>query len=342
MAAGTLIITLGDAAGLGPELAARVMAEAGFLQAWRRWRLILAGPRPPMVRHLARQGLSPFWRNIDPDADPRHLSPGVYFMEPVRCAGLDVPMGFPCTEGGTAAGESLDLACDWVLDGRAQGMVTMPLHKAMLRQAGYLFPGHTEFLAHRAGMREDEVTMHLCGPRLRVSLVTTHPPYAQAPALLTQERIEKTIVHTAAFLERLDLPRRRVAVCGLNPHAGESGAIGHEEAAVIAPAVDAARSRGVDVHGPLPGDTVFHRAWHGEFDAVVAMFHDQGLAPLKLVHFNDAVNVTLGLPFVRTSVDHGVGFDITGRDVASPNSFLAALHLAARLVSPKEKACSAA
>ncbi|AGW12239.1 putative 4-hydroxythreonine-4-phosphate dehydrogenase [Megalodesulfovibrio gigas DSM 1382 = ATCC 19364] len=338
-----LLITLGDAGGLGPELAARVLPTTPLR---RTWRLVMLGSEASLLRHVLRRGESPFWTRLDPATglatDLATLAPGVYLLEPPTLHGLAPDIGQPTVAGGRSAGAALELACELLRQDRARGVVTLPLHKAMLKAAGYDFPGHTELFAEHAGLSREDVTMHLCGERLRVSLVTTHPPLAAVPGLVTQARVLQTILHTHRFLDDLDLPRRRLAVCGLNPHAGESGTIGREEIEIIEPALAVARAHGCEVHGPLPGDTVFHRAVHGEFDAVVAMYHDQGLAPLKLLHFNEAVNVTLGLPFVRTSVDHGTGFDLAGADAASTTSFTAALELAARLVTRREATCTAA
>ncbi|WP_460033391.1 4-hydroxythreonine-4-phosphate dehydrogenase PdxA [Megalodesulfovibrio paquesii] len=338
-----LLVTLGDAGGLGPELAVRVLRHSPLAA---QWRLLMLGSAASLGLHLIRRGESPCYTVVSQDQDFAALTPGVYLLEPPALAGCAPEIGRPTVEGGRSAGAALELACALLAQGRAQGVVTLPLHKAMLKAAGYDFPGHTELFAEHAGLSRDDVTMHLCGDRLRVSLVTTHPPLAAVPGLITRERVLRAIRHTQQFLCALDLPRRRMAVCGLNPHAGESGTIGREEINIIEPAMAQARAEGCDVVGPLPGDTVFHRAIHGagggEFDAVVAMYHDQGLAPLKLLHFNEAVNVTLGLPFVRTSVDHGTGFDLAGKDAASTTSFTAALELAARLVTRWEATCTAA
>ncbi|WP_231039168.1 4-hydroxythreonine-4-phosphate dehydrogenase PdxA, partial [Nitratidesulfovibrio oxamicus] len=215
------------------------------------------------------------------------------------------------------------------------GLVTLPLHKAMLHAAGYDVPGHTEYLARRAGLGDDEVCMHLGGDVLRVSLVTTHPPLREVPGLVTRQRVLHCLRLTAAHARAIGAAGS-VAVCGLNPHAGESGRIGSEEIEVIAPAVADAVAEGLDVIGPLPADTLFVKAARGVYAAVLAMYHDQGLAPLKMLHFSDAVNVTLGLPFVRTSVDHGTGFDIAGTGAADTGSFAAALRLACTLCDGKD------
>ena len=205
----------------------------------------------------------------------------------------------------------------------------------MFAEAGYEFSGHTEYLAVRSGTGEENICMHLGGPLLRVSLVTTHPRLRDVPEKVTRERILTCLRLTDDLLGKLEV-RHPIAVCGLNPHAGEGGSIGSEEKDIILPAVEAARKEGIRVEGPLPGDTVFYFAAQGTFGAVLAMYHDQGLAPLKLLHFHEAVNVTLGLPFVRTSVDHGTGYDIVGTGRASLGSLKAALGLAARLSAGNE------
>jgi len=322
-----LLVTLGDPNGLGPELACRLLGMGGS-GSLPLVPLILVGPEAALRMHAERLGTGIFWTRI---ADPARVTgdePGVFLYEPPALEGLPLHMGTATPHGGRGAGVSLEAACRLIRDGVADGVVTLPLHKAMLQEAGFDFPGHTEFLARFAGLRDDEVCMHLCGPKLRVSLVTAHPPLREVPDLITRERVKLCIALTVGFVRRLGLGGP-VAVCGLNPHAGESGRIGREEVEIIGPAVDDARKRGLAVAGPLPADTVFFRAAKGEFAAVLAMYHDQGLGPLKLMHFSRAVNVTLGLPFVRTSVDHGTGFDITGRDVAETGSFEEALKLAA-------------
>jgi len=320
----TILMTLGDPNGLGPELVCRWLAGRPVLQE----RVALIGPESALLAHAARLNLEPCWRKGLEDE-----APGLVLLEPEGLEGFQPRPGEFHASGGLAAGLSLGLACDLLLAGRARALVTCPLNKAGLQAAGFDFPGHTEFLAQRAGLGPDGVCMHLCGPRLRVSLVTTHPPLSEVPRLVTREKVLHCLRLTDRFVRDLGL-EGPVAVCGLNPHAGESGRIGNEESTVIEPALAQARTEGLDVAGPFPADTVFHRAWKGDFPAVLAMYHDQGLGPLKLVHFGESVNVTLGLPFVRTSVDHGTGYDLVGRDCANMGSFLAALDLARRLSRP--------
>lgn len=329
-----LLVTLGDPNGLGPELACRLLGQGGS-GSLPSVPLILVGPEAALTLHAQRLGTGTFWTRVDDPATVTGDEPGVFLYEPVGLESVVLNPGSPTVHGGRSAGLALGAACKIIHAGVADGMVTMPLHKAMLQEAGFEFPGHTEFLAQFAGLRDEDVCMHLCGNKLRVSLVTTHPPLREVPGMITRERVLRCLVQTVDFVRRLGLSAP-VAVCGLNPHAGESGRIGHEDAEIIAPAVEDARKAGLKVVGPFPADTLFYRAAKGEFSAVLAMYHDQGLPPLKLMHFSRAVNVTLGLPFVRTSVDHGTGFDLTGRDVAETGSFEEALKLAALLVSQRE------
>jgi 4-hydroxythreonine-4-phosphate dehydrogenase len=233
-------------------------------------------------------------------------------------------------EAGRAAYETIVRAVDDARHRRVDGMATAPINKEAFRLAGLPWHGHTDLLAHLTGA--PHVAMMFHSPALRVVLATVHIALAEVPLALTRPSLEATIALTARELPRHGVPGPRIAVAGLNPHAGEHGLFGREEEAVIAPAIAACRARGIDVSGPWPGDTVFLRAHRGEFDVVVACYHDQGLIPVKLVAFGEAVNVTLGLPIVRTSVDHGTAFDIAGRGVANPQSMIAAVLLAAALV----------
>jgi 4-hydroxythreonine-4-phosphate dehydrogenase len=237
--------------------------------------------------------------------------------------------GVLSAEAGRAAYDTLVRAVDAAKAGGVDGLATAPVNKEAFRLAGLPWRGHTDLLAHLTGA--PHVAMMFHSDELRVVLATIHIPLAEVPRALTRSLMEKTIALTARELPLFDKVQPRIAVAGLNPHAGEHGLFGNEDAEVIAPAVEACRARGVDVSGPFPADTVFVRARRGEFDVVVACYHDQGLIPVKLVSFGRAVNVTLGLPIVRTSVDHGTAFDIAGKGVADPESMIAATLLAARL-----------
>jgi 4-hydroxythreonine-4-phosphate dehydrogenase len=214
-----------------------------------------------------------------------------------------------------------------------QAIATAPVNKEAFRLAGLDWSGHTDLLAHLTG--SPHVAMMFYSDALRVVLATVHIPLAEVPRALTQASLEATIDLTARELPRFGIAKPRIAVAGLNPHAGEHGLFGREEETAISPAIAACRARSVDVSGPFPGDTVFVRARRGDFDVVVACYHDQGLIPVKLLAFGKAVNVTLGLPIIRTSVDHGTAFDIAGKGVADPESMITAVLLAARLAGIK-------
>lgn len=311
-----IAISLGDPAGIGPEIVARALAA-------RPAQRVLVFGDPAVLAAAAERARVP---RVAPDA----------LRVVTTLAPNDVVPGRPNDASARAQLAYLEAATDAVLAGECAALVTAPISKEWISRAGFSFPGHTEYLAARA--RVTDFAMMLAGPKLRVVVATTHIALADVPATLTPAGIASTIVLTAeALARRFRIARPRVAVAGLNPHAGEAGKFGDEERRLIEPALDLARAQlakgGIeaDVTGPHVPDVVFRQAAGGAFDAVVAMYHDQGLIPLKLLHFDEAVNVTLGLPFARTSPDHGTAFDIAGKGVARPDSFLAALDLAAEL-----------
>jgi 4-hydroxythreonine-4-phosphate dehydrogenase len=261
--------------------------------------------------------------------DPRVLDA----CEPIVYAAADTQRfsaGVLSGEAGRAAYDTIVRAVDDAMNRRVEAIATGPVNKEAFRLAGLPWHGHTDLLAHLTGA--PHVAMMFYSPELRVVLATVHLPLADVPRALTRQSLEATIDLTARELPRYGVERPRIAVAGLNPHAGEHGLFGREEELTITPAIAASRARGIDVAGPFPGDTVFLRAHRGEFDVVIACYHDQGLIPVKLLGFGEAVNVTLGLPIVRTSVDHGTAFDIAGKGIADPKSMVAAVLLAARLV----------
>ena len=239
--------------------------------------------------------------------------------------------GILSAAAGRAAYDVIVRAVSDARRGAVDAIATAPVNKEAFRLAGLPWSGHTELLAELTGAAHVAMMFH--SDALRVVLATVHIPLAEVPRALTREGLEATIALTARELPRFGFARPRIAVAGLNPHAGEHGLFGPEEERVIAPAVAACRARGIDAAGPFPGDTVFVRATRGEFDVVVACYHDQGLIPVKLVAFGEAVNVTIGLPIIRTSVDHGTAFDIAGRGTADPGSMIAAVRLAAKLAA---------
>ena len=261
-------------------------------------------------------------------ADPRVLAvcePRVYASaEPAAFSPGHLSAG-----AGRAAYESIVRAVEDARRGDVQAIATAPINKEAFRLAGLPWAGHTDLLAHLTGAAD--VAMMFYSEALRVVLATIHVPLADVPRMLTRDVMQKTIALTARELPKFDKVAPRIAVCGLNPHAGEHGLFGREEETAIRPAIEACRAHGVDVTGPFPADTIFVRAQRGEFDVVIACYHDQGLIPVKLVAFGQAVNVTLGLPIIRTSVDHGTAFDIAGKGIADPESLISAVRLASRL-----------
>ena len=323
---GRIGITIGDVTGVGPEVTLKALAAEAGADATR---YLLIGDSGYVERANAQLGR------------PLPLRPFTSWDAPDRFALLnsipeplpeDLVAGSPAAANAAIA--SLRLGGERCVRGELDALVTAPVHKANIIRAGHAFIGQTEFLSELAGAQR--TAMMLLGQDaqnrwLRVALATTHIPLKLVAQQLTKPKIEQAIELAAQSCRELGLPRARIAVCGLNPHAGESGEMGDEEQTTITPAVKATKQRGLDVAGPLSGDTVFHYALHGEFDAVVAMYHDQGLAPLKAVAFETGVNWTLGLPFIRTSPDHGTAYDIAGRGVANPSSMIAALRLAKQL-----------
>jgi 4-hydroxythreonine-4-phosphate dehydrogenase len=247
--------------------------------------------------------------------------------------------GEPTIETARAAAAALEEAVTRARRGELHAIVTGPIHKARMYEAGFKFPGQTEFFAERCGVKN--FAMCLTGGELTVALVTTHIPLAKVPGALKQSEIVRVGLLLADFLHRRGIKSRRIAVAGLNPHAGESGKLGREEIEIIAPAVSELKSKIQNpkskIVGPVSPDTIFHRAVEDEFDAVLCMYHDQALIPLKLHAFHSGVNTTLGLPFPRTSPDHGTAFEIAGKGIAKPNSMIAAINLAIELAQSKMK-----
>jgi 4-hydroxythreonine-4-phosphate dehydrogenase len=315
-------ISLGDPAGIGPEIVARALAERPQL------RLRVYGD-PHLVESAARA------QGIAPPAPGRIQAVAGGTVRP----GEIVP-GQPGPASARAQLAYLEAATAAALAGDIDALCTAPISKEWIARAGFMFPGHTEYLAHRSGTRD--FAMMLAGPRLKVVLATTHIALRDVPDVLTAESIAAAAVLAArALVADFGVARARVAVAGLNPHAGEAGRFGDEETRLVTPAVALAARRLDDaavparISGPHPPDAVFRQAAEGAYDAVVALYHDQGLIPVKVLHFDEAVNLTLGLPFVRTSPDHGTAYDMAGTGRARATSLLAALDMAARLATAR-------
>jgi len=318
-------VTIGEPAGIGPDI---------------------------ILMAAARGGVPPFFVIGDPDMLARRaalLNIDITIRE--HSAGSPLPRralavlplshalggepGRPAAADAAGVIEAIETAEALIASGKASAMVTAPIAKKPLYEAGFAHAGHTEFLAELARRRTGSgarAVMMLAGPDLRTIPVTIHIPLAEAPRALTTELIVATGAIVAAELtERFGIAAPRLAIAGLNPHAGEGGAMGTEDEAIVAPAVRELRARGIDARGPLPADTLFHKAARATYDAALCMYHDQALIPAKALAFDEAVNVTLGLPFIRTSPDHGTAFDIAGTGNARPDSFIAALELAWRM-----------
>jgi 4-hydroxythreonine-4-phosphate dehydrogenase len=321
-------VSMGDPTGIGPEVTLAALLRDGLR---RMLTPILVGD--PAVYEVAAAQLDLRARFAE-WAPPAPLPRGAIAVRAVsHLPARHRRPGRPCVAGGRAAHAAIVEAVRLVRGGAADAVATAPICKANLVAAGLPASGHTELLAELCG--GVPVRMMMVGPRLRVVLVTTHLPLAAVPRALSQPLVRDTLVIAdRALRAQFGIARPRLGVAGLNPHAGEQGVFGDEEIRIIAPAVRAARRRGIDARGPLAADSAFPHAFAGQLDAVVCMYHDQGLAPFKLLHFADGVNVTVGLPFARTSPDHGTAHDIAGRGIADPSSMAAALRLAAQLSRP--------
>jgi 4-phospho-D-threonate 3-dehydrogenase / 4-phospho-D-erythronate 3-dehydrogenase len=318
---------MGDPSGIGPEIIAATLAESAVSALANT---LVIGDRGAMERGIAVADVRLSIETVQGDRPPLHPAPGVlYLKELSNLSGDEMTYGRPTPAGGDAAFRYICEAARLCMSGAADAMATAPINKESMNSAGHHFPGHTELLAELTGTKE--VVMMLAGDRLRVTLVTIHEALSRVPALVTEERILSTIRITHDSLSRWFCAAPKLAVLALNPHCGEGGMFGDEESRVIAPAIAAARAEGIDAVGPLSADTLFHFAATGGYDAVVCMYHDQGLIPLKLLHFDDGVNVTLGLPIIRTSVDHGTAYDLAGTGRASAASMKAALVMAAQM-----------
>jgi 4-hydroxythreonine-4-phosphate dehydrogenase len=353
---------MGDPCGVGPEIIVKAFDSPGFARECSplvvgdgltlERAIKLLGSRA-VIRSITDEMLQPFRSGtfgVDAGSIPL-LAPAA--RDGGAAAGLtaaDSEFGNPTPAACEAAVSSIRTAVRLACTGLADAVCTCPINKEQLHRQGFPFPGHTEFLRELTG--SEDVVMMLAGPKLRVALATIHVPVSEVPGLLTKELLRKVLRITAESMAR-DFAFRspRIAVAGLNPHAGEAGKFGREEIDVIRPAVEefeAAPLRAgghrsgffARISGPWPPDTIFYRALSNEFDAVVAMYHDQGLIPVKLAHFNEAVNVSLGLPIVRTSVDHGTAYDIAGLGTADPGSLVEAVSLAAFIARNRRQGCS--
>ncbi len=323
-----IAVSLGDPAGIGPEL---------ICEAWSRREaeelppFYVLGGRDVLIEAAEKRGLAiPVAAVPFPEAE-RAFRDG---LPVVGDAGGFYRPGQPDEQGATLALTSLKWAVAAAVDGAAGAVVTMPVSKAELAKIGYPHPGQTEFVAAACGAAAEDAVMMLAGPSLRTVPLTVHCPLSEVPGRLSTELIvRRTAIVARALREDFGIVAPRVALCGLNPHAGENGRMGHEEIAIIAPAIAALRAEGIDASGPHPADTLFAPHLRDTYDVAIAMYHDQALVPLKALDFDLGVNVTLGLPVVRTSPDHGTAFGIAGKRQASANATIAAIRMAGEMAA---------
>jgi 4-phospho-D-threonate 3-dehydrogenase / 4-phospho-D-erythronate 3-dehydrogenase len=323
-----LAITMGDPAGVGPEIILKALRHEDVA---RRCRPLVVGDARILRRAAAWVG-EPALRvdTVDQPAASAYEQGVLTLLDLANAAPDDCPVGRISAPAGRAAVEYVFRACDLAMAADVDAVVTAPLNKAAMNLAGFHFAGHTELLTERT--HAGKVSMLLVGPQLRVVHVSTHVALEEAIRRVTPERVGEVIDLACSSCRALGIAQPRIAVAGLNPHAGEGGLFGDQESRAIVPAIQAARARGLNVSDPQPPDTVFLRATKGEFDIVVAMYHDQGHIPMKLLAFDDGVNVSMGLPIIRTSVDHGTAFDIAGSGKAKEDSLLAAIDVAIQMV----------
>jgi 4-hydroxythreonine-4-phosphate dehydrogenase len=330
-------ITMGDPAGIGPEVILKALADPAISKVCRP---LILGDSGVFDRARRRHKKPPkliSWRQGQPLLPMLNGDAGFVVCPLSSLKAADSRPGVPSRAAGHATFRYIQVAAKLALMGLADAITTAPISKHILIDAGYNYPGHTELLAELSSTRE--CRMMLVGRQLRVVPVTGHVPFTKVPRALTVENIHSTIVLThRSLMDDFGMRKPRIAVAALNPHGGEAGIFGDEEIKVIQPAVRAAVKRNIDVRGPFPADSLFHHAAAGDYDAVICMYHDQGLIPLKLHHFFGGVALTLGPPFVRTSVDHGTAYDIAGKGKADATSMREAILLAARLARLKKDA----
>ena len=324
-----IAITMGDPCGIGPEIIIKALQAPEVTEVCVP---LVIGDLLALERAASACSSTLKIREVDSAEDARTVPNGIIALLALsHLADEDIIYGAPSAAAGDAVYRYICHGARLCLDGQAAAMATAPISKEAMHRAGHDYPGHTELLAELCGT--DNFVMMLAGDILRVSLVTIHEALSDVPRLVTFEQVLKTIRITAEGITRLTGKRSpRLAVLALNPHCGEGGKFGFQETEVISPAVKAAQLEGIDAEGPLSADTLFHFAQQGIYDGVVAMYHDQGLIPLKMMHFDDGVNITLGLPIIRTSVDHGTAYNLAGTGTASERSLLAAIRMAVAMV----------
>ncbi|MBX3014626.1 MAG: 4-hydroxythreonine-4-phosphate dehydrogenase PdxA [Caldilineaceae bacterium] len=328
-----LAITLGDPAGIGPEVIVKACQEPTIYDSCRP---LVIGEQRMLARAMNWVGGAPLAFDVVTEpAQGQYCAGHLTLLDLPSADPAVIPPGHVSAAAGRAAVEYVLRACDMTMAGETAAVVTAPLNKEAMNLAGYHYAGHTELLAERTGA--ERVSMLLTGPSLRVVHVSTHVGLAEAIRRVTPQRVEEVIDLAQHSCQALGIRQPRIAVAGLNPHASEGGLFGDQEAQAIQPAIERARARGLIVTDPQPPDTVFLRAVKGDYDIVVAMYHDQGHIPMKLLAFDSGVNVSMGLPIIRTSVDHGTAFDIAGTGKARAESMVEAIKVAVQMARAQER-----
>ncbi len=325
-----LAIALGEPAGIGPEITAKA------------WVARRSAKLPPFcvigdMRAIEAVWRGPIARITAPDDALEHFDRALPVLH-IEDGGAIAP-GVPNVEGARCAIDSLEMALGITRSGVTRALVTCPVSKSQLYAIGFIHPGQTEFIAERCGVASANAVMMLAGPTLRVVPITTHIPLSDVSGALSVELIiAKTRATVRGLIRNFAIDTPRLVIAGLNPHAGEEGALGREEQEIIIPAIDQLRAEGIDIRGPIPADALFHARMRASYDAAMCLYHDQALIPLKTLHFDEGVNITLGLPIIRTSPDHGTAFDIAGQGLANPGAMIAAIQMADAATLCRERA----
>ena len=324
-------ITMGDPTGIGPEIIVKALSME---EPFQDCRPIVFGDHDVLLKTIKMQGLSTTVETFEKIPEEGYLPKKIFLFPLSHLNASSLHFGKPDRACGVAMVKYIEEAVEWVRSGKVDAITTCPINKEAINAAGYSFPGHTELLAHLVGV--SSVAMMFLGTRWKVVLVTTHLPLREVSKAITRSRVLSTIRMADEGLKKyFKIAHPKIAVLGLNPHSGEEGLLGEEEKMEIIPAIREARSQAVEVEGPFPADSFFDLSGHSVFDAVISMYHDQGLIPIKMFDFKEAVNFTLGLPFVRTSVGHGTAYDIAGRGLADPTNLVKAMSIASKLSKQK-------
>lgn len=323
---------MGDPAGIGPEIIVKALQKPEVVDSAT---LLVIANESVIRQEVQRPAFSYPIRRVT-DIDPDNLEEEtIYLIDPTDCDLSSPIQGTPTAIGGRAAANCIMHAVELAVAKKVDGIITAPISKEALHMAGFFYPGHTEFLAELT--RTKHFAMVLAAKSLRVVPVTTHMALSAVPEALSKEKILSKIQVLHNWLTRFVKVNPRIAICALNPHAGDGGIFGNEEADEIGPAISAANKEGIKAEGPYPADALFARIKKERYDAIVTMYHDQALIPLKMTAWGEAVNITIGLPIIRTSVDHGTAYNIAGRNQANPNSLIKAIELASRLVRDEKQ-----